>query len=59
MTNRKPLPPDTEAVKEQFGADARLYAEGRAETAKALGFADEAEKWDRVSEEIGPSQDQE
>jgi hypothetical protein len=52
MGSRAPAPPEADSVERQFGVNADLYAEVRADTAKALGFDDEAEVWDRVKSEV-------
>ena len=52
MGSRAPVPPKVESVERQFGEDADVYAEVRADTAKAMGLDDEAEAWDRVKSEV-------
>ena len=60
MESRAPAPPTLDNVQRQFGEDADLYADVRAETAKAIGLEDEAETWTDVKTKIakqGPAID--
>lgn len=52
QTSRAPLPPEPEAIEDQYGEDAKLYAKIRAETAAASGREKDAKKWVEVTAEI-------
>ena len=53
MGSRTPAQPQADNVERQFGNEAELYAEVRADTAKAMGLDDEADAWAKVQAEIG------
>jgi hypothetical protein len=52
INSRRPLPPDPDAVEQQYGEDAELYAEVRAETAAATGLEESSEEWRKVEAKI-------
>lgn len=56
MTSRAPLPPKAEEVERQYGAEADLYAEVRADVAEAMGHKQDAEEWDKVKKQVDRAQ---
>lgn len=52
-SGRAPVSPDIDAVKKQYGEDAELYAEVRAETARAIGREGAAKQWEDVEADVG------
>ena len=52
INSRRPLPPDPDAVERQYGEDAELYAEVRAEAAAASGLEKNSKEWRKVRAEI-------
>lgn len=59
MSSRTPPPPKADQVEEQYGVNARLYAEVRAGAAEATGEDRESAEWDEVRAEIEPDGAQE
>lgn len=49
---RTPLAPDPDAIERQYGEDAELYAEVRADTAAALGRHDAVRQWEEAQADI-------
>lgn len=58
MGSRTPLPPEADAVERQYGSDAELYAEVRADVAKASGREQDARQWDDVQSQIEQAKDE-
>ena len=48
----EPVRPEPEAVAQEYGDLAGIYAKSRSETAQALGRKTSAHQWQRVEEEI-------
>ena len=51
-SGRAPAPPDPDAVEEQYGDDADLYAEVRSEAARAMGRESAAKQWKEVEAQV-------